>query len=207
MKRTLALVFALAASALFMAGCSSVRVVDSDVTAFYNWNGPPPAPGTPYRFERLPSQQAAGSVQDAVEGLARSALSKVGMELNTPAARYSVQVTASTQIVDRGPYAYGPYGGFGYGSGVFVGGGNRGGSIGLSFPIGGAIAEPPYFKRELSIVMRDLRSNQVVFETRALHDGVWGDTLAVLPAMLDSALRGFPQPPPGTRRINVEIPR
>jgi hypothetical protein len=29
----------------------------------------------------------------------------------------------------------------------------------------------------------------------------------VLPAMLDSALRGFPQPPPGTRRINVEIPR
>jgi len=207
MKRTLALVFALAAAAFFMAGCSSVRVVDSDVTAFYNWGGPPPAPGTPYRFERLPSQQAAGSTQDAVEGLARNALAKVGMELNTPAARYSVQVAASTQIVDRGPYAYGPYGGFGYGSGVFVGGGNRGASIGLSFPIGGAIAEPPYFKRELSIVMRDLRSNQVVFETRALHDGVWGDTLAVLPAMLDSALRGFPQPPAGTRRINVEIPR
>jgi hypothetical protein len=77
----------------------------------------------------------------------------------------------------------------------------------MSFPIGGGIAEPPYFKRELSIVMRDLRTNQVVFETRALHDGVWGDTLAVLPAMLDSALSGFPQPPAGTRRINVEIPR
>jgi tRNA 2-thiocytidine biosynthesis protein TtcA len=74
-------------------------------------------------------------------------------------------------------------------------------------PIGGGIAEPPYFKRDLSLVMRDLRTNQVAFETRALHDGVWGDTLAVLPAMLDSALRGFPQPPPGTRRINVEIPR
>ncbi|SDN92128.1 DUF4136 domain-containing protein [Polaromonas sp. JS666] len=207
MKRAFAVILSIAATALLMAGCSTVRVVDSDVTAFYNWNGPPPAPATPYRFERLPSQQAAGSQQDHVEGLARAALAKVGMELNPPAARYSVQVTANTQIIDRGPYGYSPYGGFGFGSGVFVGGGSRGASVGLSFPIGGGIAEPPYFKRELSIVMRDLRTNQVSFETRALHDGVWGDTLAVLPAMLDSALRGFPQPPAGTRRINVEIPR
>jgi len=207
MKRAFPVILSIAATALLMAGCSTVRVVDSDVTAFYNWNGPPPAPATPYRFERLPSQQAAGSQQDHVEGLARAALAKVGMELNPPAARYSVQVTANTQIIDRGPYGYSPYGGFGFGSGVFVGGGSRGASVGLSFPIGGGIAEPPYFKRELSIVMRDLRTNQVSFETRALHDGVWGDTLAVLPAMLDSALRGFPQPPAGTRRINVEIPR
>jgi predicted small secreted protein len=208
MKRSSLLVFAMAAMALFMTGCSSMRVVDSDVTAFYNWNGPPPAPATPYRFERLPSQQAVGSPHDAVEGLARTALAKVGMELNPPAARYSVQVVANTQIVDRGPYGYGPYGGFGFGSGVFLGGGSRGASVGMSFPIGGGgIGEPPFFKRDLSIVMRDLRTNQVAFETRALHDGVWGDTLAVLPAMLDSALRGFPQPPPGTRRVNVEIPR
>ena len=207
MRRALTAIFSTAVLGLLMSGCSTVRVVDSDVTAFYNWNGPPPAPATPYRFERLPSQQAAGSQQDHVEGLARAALAKVGMELNPPAARYSVQVTANTQIIDRGPYGYSPYGGFGFGTGVFVGGGSRGASVGLSFPIGGGIAEPPYFKRELSIVMRDLRTNQVSFETRALHDGVWGDTLAVLPAMLDSALRGFPQPPAGTRRINVEIPR
>ena len=207
MKRTFTTIFSIAALALFMSGCSTVRVVDSDVTACYNWNGPPPAPATPYRFERLPSQQAAGSSQDHVEGLARTALAKVGMDLNPPAARYSVQITANTQIVDRGPYGYSPYGGFGFGTGVFVGGGSRGTSVGLSFPIGGGIAEPPYFKRDLSIVMRDLRTNQVAFETRALHDGVWGDTLAVLPAMLESALRGCPQPPPGTRRINGEIPR
>ncbi|MEO7887696.1 MAG: DUF4136 domain-containing protein [Polaromonas sp.] len=205
MKRVLTTIFSIAAAALFMTGCSTVRVVDSDVTAFYNWNGSPPAPGTPYRFERLPSQQGAGSPHDAVEGLARNALAKVGLELNPPAARYSVQVVANTQIIDRGPYGYSPYGGFG--SGVFLGGGSRGASVGLSFPIGGGIAEPTYFKRELSIVMRDLRTNQVAFETRALHDGVWGDTLAVLPAMLDSALRSFPQPPAGTRRINVEISR
>jgi hypothetical protein len=67
--------------------------------------------------------------------------------------------------------------------------------------------EAPWFKRELTILMRDLSTGQVMYETRALHDGVWSDTLAVLPAMLDAALTGFPQPPPGTRRINIEIPR
>ncbi|MEO6016715.1 MAG: DUF4136 domain-containing protein, partial [Polaromonas sp.] len=87
---------------------------------------------------------------------------------------------------------------------VFLGGGSRGASVGLSFPL--RFSEP-YYKRELTILMRDLRSNQVVFETRALHDGVWADTGAVLPAMLDSALRGFPQPAPGVRRVNIEIPR
>ena len=53
--------------------------------------------------------------------------------------------------------------------------------------------------------MRELSSQKVVFETRALHDSPWGDAFALLPAMLDSALLGFPQPPAGTRRINVEI--
>lgn len=204
MKRTLAVILSIAAMALLMTACSTVRIVDSDVTAFSTWQAAPPGPGTPYRFERLPSQQAVGSQQDLVEGLARTALAKVGMELNSPVARYSVQVVINTQVLERIPYDS-VYDGFGYGGpGVFLGGGSRGASVGLSFPM--RFAEP-YFKRDLSILMRDLKTNQVVFETRALHEGVWSDTLAVLPAMLDSALRGFPQPPPGTRRINVEIPR
>ncbi|MFC5522864.1 DUF4136 domain-containing protein [Polaromonas jejuensis] len=199
MKRALSAIFLIAFTAFFMAGCSGVRLVDSDVTAFPRWSAAPPGPGTAYRFERLPSQQAVGAQQDQVEGLSRSALAKVGMELNPPLARYSVQVLLNTQRVVRLPYD-----GWG-GPGVFLAGGNRGASLGLSFPLG--VSEPDYFKRELSILMRDVATQQVVFETRALHDGVWSDTLAVLPAMLDAALRGFPQPPPGTRRINVEIPR
>ena len=204
MKQALAAIFSIAFMGLFMAGCSTVRLVDSDVTAFSRWSAAPPGPGTAYRFERLPSQQSVGNQQDLVEGLARTALAKVGMELNAPVARYSVQVLLNNQRVDRSPYG-GGYDGFGFGGpGVFLGGGNRGAAFGLSFPL--RFSEP-YYKRELSIFMRDLSSNQLVFESRALHDGVWHDTLAVLPAMLDSALRGFPQPPPGTRRINVEIPR
>jgi hypothetical protein len=74
----------------------------------------------------------------------------------------------------------------------------------LTFPIGFGES---YYKRTASVLMRELASQKVVFETRALHDGPWSDAFAVLPAMLDSALLGFPQPPAGTRRINVEIPR
>ena len=179
-----------------------MRIVDSDVTAFSAWTTAPPAPGTRYKFERLPSQTAA-TQQDRIEALATTSLSKVGMALSPVDARYSVQVLLGTEIVQRYPSPGFP--GFGYGgTGVFVGSGSMGSSIGLSFPIGFG---EPYYKRSLSILMRDLATQKVVFETRALHDGVWGDGFAVLPAMLDSALLGFPQPPAGTRRINVEIPR
>jgi hypothetical protein len=194
----------IAFASLTLAGCSSLRLVDSDVTAFPKWTAAPPKPGTPYRFERLPSQQTAPSQQDLLEAQARTSLAKVGMEFNPEAARYSVQVNALTQLVERP--GYGPYDGWGggFGSGVFLGGGSGGASIGLGFPL--RLPET-YYRREVTIVMRDLQTQQVTYETRAHHDGVWRDTPNIIPAMLDSALLGFPEPPQGTRRVNVEIPR
>jgi Domain of unknown function (DUF4136) len=202
MKRALAALFLIATSLWLMTGCAGVRLVDTDVTAFPKWTAAPPGPGTAYRFERLPSQQNPAAQQDTVEAQARAALARVGMELNPSVARYSVQVVATTQIIERG---YPGYDGIFGGPGVFLGGGNRGVGFGLSFPM--RFPEPTYFKRELAILMRELSSQQVVFEVRAFHDGIWGDSQAVFPAMMDAALRGFPEPPPGTRRINVEIPR
>ncbi len=185
---------------LFLTACSSMRVVDSDVTAFSAWTAAPPAPGTRYRFERLPSQQSVNAQQSRIEALATTSLSKVGMALSPADARYSVQVLLATEMVQRYPEP-----GFGLGGpGVSIGGGSRGASIGLSFPIG---FSDSYYKRTVSILMRELSTQKVVFETRAQHDGPMSDAFALLPAMLDSALQGFPQPPSGTRRINVEIPR
>ncbi|MEO7159514.1 MAG: DUF4136 domain-containing protein [Polaromonas sp.] len=205
MKRALAAIFSVALLAFFMAGCSGLRVVESDVTAFYNWSATPPVPGTAYRFERLPSQQVVGAQQDYVEGLARTALAKVGMALSPTVARYSVQVRVTTRVIERFPYDGIGYDGFGFATpGVFLGGGNRGAALGMSFPMR---FSDPYYRRELTLLMRDLGSNQVVFESRALSDGVQNETLAVLSAMLDAALQGFPQPPAGTRRINVQLPR
>ena len=185
---------------LFFTACSSMRVVDSDVTAFSAWTAAPPVPGTRYRFERLPSQQSANAQQDRIESLATTSLSRVGMALSPADARFSVQVLLVTEILQRYPEP-----GFGFGgSGVSIGGGSRGASVGLSFPIGFGES---YYKRTVSILMRELSTQKVVFETRAMHDGLSGDAFSVLPAMLDSALMGFPQPPVGTRRINVQIPR
>lgn len=205
MKRSISAIFSVAVMALFMVGCSTTRVLENEVTAFYNWNAAPPTPGTAYRFERLPSQQVIGAQQDYVEERARTALAKVGMQMNPATARYSVQVRVSTQVIERLPYDGAGYDGFGFATpGVFLGGGNQGAAFGLSFPM--RFSEP-YYRRELTLLMSDLGTHQVVFETRALSDGVQGETLSVLSAMLDAALRGFPQPPPGPYRVNVQIPR
>ena len=205
MKRSISAIFSVAVMALFMVGCSTTRVLENEVTAFYNWNAAPPTPGTAYRFERLPSQQVIGAQQDYVEERARTALAKVGMQMNPATARYSVQVRVSTQVIERLPNDGAGYDGFGFATpGVFLGGGSQGAAFGLSFPM--RFSEP-YYRRELTLLMSDLGTHQVVYETRALSDGVQGETLSVLSAMLDAALRGFPQPPPGLYRVNVQIPR
>ena len=206
-------IFLIAISTLFLAGCSTVRVIDSDVTAFQTWKTAPPGPGTPYRFERLPSQQATAAQQGVIEAAARPALAKVGLVLNDTGPRYSVQVLLNTQLVERvlaDPFGYGEFGGFGgfggygrFGSGFYGHGGSRGASFGLAFPLW--MYESATFKHELTVLMRDLGTQQVAFETRALHTGPWNDSLNILPALLDAALRGFPQPPEGTRRIHIEL--
>ena len=199
MRSYLAIIF-IAFSSFVLAGCSGLRIVDSDVTAFAAWTSTPPPPGTPYRFERLPSQLPANAQQDRIEAIASTSLAKVGMLMAPATAHFSVQIVLSTQVGERFPEE-----GFGLGGpGVFLAGGNRGQVVGMSFPI--RFGEP-YYKREVSVLMRELASQKVVFESRALHAGPWNDALSLLPAMLDSALLGFPQPPQGTRRVHVEIPR
>ena len=200
MLRILKVVAWMAFAGMFLAGCSSMRIVDSDVSAFAAWTAAPPTPGTPYRFERLPSQLPANAQQDRVEAMATASLARVGMVLDPLAARFSVQVVLSTQIGERFPDDGFPM----VGPGVWIGGGSLGSSIGMTYPI--RFGEP-YYKREVTVLMRELATQKVVFETRALNTGPWNDPLSVLPAMLDSALLGFPQPPAGTRRINVDIPR
>lgn len=194
-----------------LAGCSGLRVVDTDVTSFAQWPvaAPEPAQATTYRFERLPSQAAGTAAgllsQDELETMTRMALSRYGLVNNPTAPALNVQVGANTRMARRYNNGWSP----GFGGGVSLGTGTAGSFIGLSFPIGavGGLYDSPSYLHELSVVMRDARSNAVVYETRASHSGIWGDTRAIYPAMLDAALQGFPRPPAGTRRVNVEIPR
>jgi hypothetical protein len=46
-----------------------------------------------------------------------------------------------------------------------------------------------------------------VFESRAINDGPWMENAAVFPAMFEAALQGFPTPPPGPRRVDIQVGR
>ena len=182
-------------AALWLTGCASTRLVDSDVQSFSQLVGAP-ARAT-YSFERLPSQQAQGAQQSAVEEQARLALAKVGLRQDSAAPFYRVHVHARTDLLAYPDYWDGPgwgWGGLGVGRGFY-------GGLSMRFP------PPTLYRREVGLILREAASGTVVYETRAVHEGVWTDNPAVFAAMFDAALSGFPTPPTGPRRIVLEIPR
>lgn len=203
MKRLLLALFVI----LLLGGCSSVRLIDTQVLAISTLPAnAPPMTGVRYRFERLPSQNLQAGV-DQTEALAQDALARVGLIHDEAGATYSVLIGLGVL-----PYMIDSYGrpmsgyGNGYGSFMIGGGSGRwgGGSmmgLGMRFP------PTTSYRHEISLILRDLRNSQVVYETRAVHDGPWSDTRNILPALLDAALRDFPNPPAGPRTINIEIPR
>jgi hypothetical protein len=201
MLRTLALVATLVG---LLPGCASVRLVDTDVTSYASTPAIPS--GAYYRFERLPSQQANPQSQDWLENLAQQALSQAGLKRQDGLALYSVQVGYSVRVTPYGPGEE-PSSGIQLGWGL--GWGGRSGSIGIGgrAPFFGMPPQQPYYWHRVSLIIRSLSTHQVVYETQATHDGRWRDSDGVVPAMLEAALRGFPLPPAGPRRINIEIPR
>ena len=181
--------------ALWLTGCASTRLVDSDVQSFSQLAGAP-ARAT-YSFERLPSQQAQGAQQSAVEEQARLALAKVGLRQDSAAPFYRVQAHARIDLQAYPDYWDGPgwgWGGLGVGRGFY-------GGLSMRFP------PPTLYRREVGLILREAATGNVVYETRAVHEGVWTDNPAVFAAMFDAALNGFPTPPTGPRRIVLEIPR
>lgn len=190
---------------LLLGGCASVYLVDNQVQSFAGWGGAsaPTAPQT-YRFERLPSQregQAAAS-QDELETLTRAALARVGWTLVEPAgagAPWTVQVTAGALKLPRAPWED-PWDGFGAGWGLYGGSGGWGSTLFMRMDI-------PYYERQVSLVVRQAATGQVVYETSARHDGRWNNSPELWSAMLDAALRDFPNPPSGARQVNIEVPR
>lgn len=202
-----------------LSGCASVYLVDNQVQSFARWTDTaalpphpasvPQAPQT-YRFERLPSQSAGpgAAEQDALENLTRVALARVGWSPhNAPtAAPWTVQVSAATLRLPRAPWEDpwdNHWGGLGFPG--------RDHAVTAS---GHVIWSPmfmrvdiPYYKREVSLVVRQAASARVVYESRAAHEGRWQGTPQLWGAMLDAALRDFPAPPAGVRQINIEVPR
>ncbi|MDB5871867.1 MAG: hypothetical protein JWQ07_1309 [Ramlibacter sp.] len=178
---------------LLLSGCATSYLLDNSVQSFSSLPALPSQPT--YRFERLPSQQAPAQVE--LEALADAALHKAGLQRDDANPRYSVQVTARLQPV-LSPWAS-PWDGFGVGLGMR--------RHGFGFGIGGRLStmESPWYHREVGVIVRELASNKVVFESQAANDGPWSSSAQVFPAMFEAALQGFPNPPAGPRTVNIQV--
>lgn len=186
---------ALAAFALLLSGCATSYVLDNTVRSF---SGLPSLPAQPtYRFDRLPSQQAPAQAE--LETMADAALHKAGLRRDDANPRYTVQVTARLQPV-LSPWAS-PWD-VGWGFGGF--GGRRHG-FGFGFGSRLSTMESPWYHREVGVIVREMSSNKVVFESTAVNDGPWTNSPAVFPAMFEAAMQGFPNPPAGPRQVNVQV--
>ncbi len=191
----------------FLTGCTAMRLIDSDVVSVTAVPAGMNLHGAKYRFERLPSQ-----VHNPEAGLAEQqaqlAMKAVGLVRDDAGASLSVMLGFSGLQYPADPWGrplgpgWTPYGSIAIGSG-FVGG--LGSHVGLG--MGMRFPPPTHYRREVSVIMRDLKSGQVVFETRASHAGPWSDSVPIFATLFQAALADFPNPPAGPRRVNIEVPR
>ena len=192
MIRTLTL---LATTAL-LAGCAAMNSLTSDVASYSAW----PADRKPgsYAFERLPSQQLRADRARLIEDSARRALDGAGF---TPAAEgqaseYVVQLGARVSATEAyyddpfwwrgGLYAHRfarpwPYYGFGLGMPTVT------------------------YEREVALLIRDRKSGQPLYETRASNDGGSPSIQSLLPAMYEAAMKDFPAGSVTPRQVTTEI--
>ncbi|MFY3383760.1 DUF4136 domain-containing protein [Paracidovorax sp. MALMAid1276] len=187
------------AAAALLAGCSTPRVVDGRVQSFTTLNAVP-SPAT-YRLERLPSQQTPSF--DSIAALADQALARAGLRRDDAAPGVLVQLGLQADTVPRlDPWdaPYGPYGM--HGPWAWGGWHGRGWGVGGLWRMGGPT---PLHRRAVSLVMRDARTQAVVYETSAVHEDVWVSDPAVYGVLLDAALQGFPTPPQGARQVRLPL--
>lgn len=188
--RTLAL-----GMAVLLTGCASLTRVEHGVQSFASWTRAVPRP-LAFRFERLPSQQTDAGYQATLEQLALPALAQAGLVLDAPAAQFSLQLASQTQAESTWNPTYGPWGPRGP---WLMGKGLRSPFIMPPMP-----TETRLYQRVLNLVLRDLATGQVVYETQAVQESRWPIGNEMVPALVTAALHGFPHPPAGPQRVTVD---
>ena len=186
-----------------LAGCASgPRTVTAEVRANAA-QGPGAALLQAVRYRFDPQPAVAGQPAPAqVEALAQAALARVGAVRDDARAQVGVQASASVYAGWTSTWAEPSNTRIALGFGT----GWRGGGVGFGWggPLGWDDSVPIYIS-QVSLVMRDVRSGQIVYDTRARHDGTWSNTGAVLAALFAAALQGYPNPPPGPQRVDVPM--
>lgn len=185
----------LALATMVLTGCSTTRIVDSEVRSFAG--AAPVAAGASFKFERLLSQTAPA--QEPLEAAAAQVLTGKGLQRNDAQARYSVQLRLEADDIlsdsqrrwvgspfpDR--VLLGPHGT-------------------LWREVRRPMLDPTWHRLILSVVVRDLQAGTVAFESRALHESPWTDTLNLIAPVMQAAFNDFPQGQAEAKKLSVELP-
>jgi hypothetical protein len=205
MFRTLSI----AAATVLMVGCAAMNNLNSDVSSYGPW--PTDRKPSTFVFERLPSQQAQPGRQEQLETAARGALEAAGFRAapDPAAADYLMQVGA--RVTNNDPWVYNDplfwRGGFRYGHAGYYGG-RWGRGYGTGFGPGwgfGSFYESSSFDREVALLIRDRKTGQLLYETRATNAGPSPSIDALLPAMFEAAMKGFPSSEQNPRSVTTMI--
>ncbi|MDO5625343.1 MAG: hypothetical protein Q4G71_11710 [Pseudomonadota bacterium] len=193
-------------TAAVLTGCATgPRTVNADVrTSAAQPPGNAVLQGARYRFEPAPPGQLPPA---QVQAMAEAALARVGAVRDDTRARVSVQASAwvNTYWMDEWGAPYGGWSNPRVSLGLGFGRGWRGGGVG--FGVGMPMASPAVAVQasEVSLLMRDVQTGQIVYDTRARHDGTWRDTDNVLAALFVAALEGYPAPAQTVRQVGVPL--
>lgn len=187
----------LATGLLALAGCASFKTIHPEVRSFGNW--PAGRSGGSYVFERLPSQQQPLSRAAEWEALAAPALAKAGLKPAASAAQADVIVSLGVRVSvsDDDPWADPLW--YRWNAPLYAW---RFGLPPRSHPL---FIERRY-EREVGILLRDRASGQPLYEARASHDGATRGDDALMAALFEAALNGFPQAQPQPRQVPVTLP-
>jgi hypothetical protein len=192
MTRTLSLLIA----AVTLAGCASLNSLTSEVSSYTQW----PADRKPgsYAFERLPSQQTRPQQQQMLEDSARPALEAAGFTAAADAkdSEYIVQLGARVNATEQ--YFDDP---FWWRGGLYS---HRFSRPWPYYGIGFGIPSTTY-EREVALLIRDRKSGQPLYETRASNDGGSPSIQSLLPAMYEAAMKDFPAGSVTPRQVTTEI--
>lgn len=184
------LLLASSASVLLLTGCATLTDLAVSVRSFGDWPAGR-APGS-YAFDRLPSQQAAGAQQQALEDAAAAALAGAGFKPVAAGAQPDVLVQVGARVNRaeaspwddplwwRGGWRHTPWRGAGWG-------------LGLGWGSGWSMRyDNPRFEREVALLLRDRASGKPLYEAHASSEGYNSTLDSLLAPMLSAAMRDFP---------------
>ncbi len=187
------------AAVVALAGCASMNTVVGDVSSFAS--APADVKAGNFRFERLPSQEQDAAHAQALEDMAQKALEKVGFKRNDGSAQFSVQVGAWTSeaIMVWPEPALGRWG--------WPSRFNHLRPWGAYPHLYGPWPDRQVFLSKVRLEIRDLVSAKVVFEATATNEESWFRANAVLPALFEAALMGFPAANPTVHSVTIAVPK